>query len=571
MINDNTLKIKLGEWVSKNNTRSHNAYFQSTKRALWLRHKEVSWTKHTLINQGRRTKIFSRQIEITTDALPTETKPYQCISQTNQTYITGRETNAIKQQTTGQDNTSLSRRIQHRSSETLLRNVDLTMEEEDIFKILLQKTYIDMATDGSYDPVSGISSYGWVVTLNDSVLAKGKGPAEGHPELADPMHAETYGLTSGALFITILIHHYNIVPEDHIWMIHLDNTNLIKQMEMIQQESTRSKWNFTPHADILKMAHKFLRKIPITYSHVKAHQDKSENKNKLSRAASLNIMADTLAQSQRQEMKKVIWMVSTDHIHLLINNITITKECQQWLLETSSQIPIQQYYQAKYNWRNNTFHKINWKAQHKVLRRFDNNDQCRILKFCHGWLPTNERLHREQQATTSRCSLCHHLQENNIHLFTCKHPGQQDIIQSLFKRIENDNTNYGVDEMVDLVKMAIQNLGTPWSHTTEDGTLKQCIQDQTDIGWDNLLLGRLPKSIASYIDRTLQQRGVEKWQNSGERWTQRFIQNIWETFLRLWRNRNTLIYDDQTKNKHELLREKLKLQVERCYQYAKNW
>jgi hypothetical protein len=42
-----------------------------------------------------------------------------------------------------------------------------------------------------------------------------------------------------------------------------------------------------------------------------------------------------------------------------------------------------------------------------------------------------------------------------------------------------------------------------------------------------------------------QQRGEQKWQNSGKRWSQRMTQNIWDTFLSLWNNRNALICEDQ--------------------------
>jgi hypothetical protein len=50
----------------------------------------------------------------------------------------------------------------------------------------------------------------------------------------------------------------------------------IKQMEAIPQDSQSLKWNFTPHADIIQTAYELLRQFPITYSHIKAHQDKSE-------------------------------------------------------------------------------------------------------------------------------------------------------------------------------------------------------------------------------------------------------------------------------------------------------
>jgi hypothetical protein len=405
--------------------------------------------------------------------------------------------------------------------------------------------------------------------INDLVAATGQGPAEAHPAMADPLRAETYGLASSALFMNILANHYSINTNEHVWTIHIDNMGLIKQMEAIPQDSQSPKWNFTPHADIIQTAYELLRQFPVTYSHIKAHQDKSEGAKNLSRAATLNIMADDLAQRHRKEMTQAHCKVSTSHVHLEINDIIITKDHQRWLLDTSSRIPIEQYYKDKYKWKASTFHKVNWQAQQKVLTRYDSNDQRRILKFCHGWLPTYDRLHREHQTPTQRCPLCYFLIENNTHLFICKHPGQQAIIQSLFKKIDNDNMFYGVSEIVDLLKVAIQQrTTTELQHGTEDNYLKMGIQDQQEIGWSHILFGRFATSTSRYIDATLKQRGCQKWQNSGERWTQRMTQNIWDTFLSLWNNRNTIIYEDQNKSNHDILKERLRMKVENCYLYA---
>jgi hypothetical protein len=190
--------------------------------------------------------------------------------------------------------------------------------------------------------------------------------------------------------------------------------------------------------------------------HVKAHQDQSDDVKNLSCAASLNIMTDNLAQRQCQEMTHAHCTVSTRHVHLQIDDITITKDHQRWLMDTSSRIPILQYYRDKYKWKVPTFNKVNWKAQQKVLQRYDSNDQRRILKFCHGWLPTYDRLHREKQSPTQRCPLCYYLIENNKHLFACKHPGQQAIIETLLKKIDNDNLLYDVNELTEIIKTAIR-------------------------------------------------------------------------------------------------------------------
>jgi hypothetical protein len=567
--NKNLLTKQLGGWERGNGMRLHQAYLQPHSNYMWLYREEHHWTTHQMIHSGRRQITFQRQASQHFQHPLLGFRPIDIIGETPHSYITGREATVAKEVRKNQTAHNLYNKLAQRSTETLLHKIKLMTDEADLHETFRQTVYIDIATDGSYDPETGISSFGWAIMINDFVAATGQGPAEAHPAMADPLRAEAYGLASSALFMDILTNHYSINTNEHVWTIHLDNMGLIKQMETIPQDSQSPKWNFTPHADIIQTAYENLKQFPVTYSYIKAHQDKSEGAKNLSRAATLNIMADNLAQQHREEMTQAHCTVSTSHVHLKINDIIITKDHQRWLLDTSSRIPIEQYYKDKYKWKASTFHKVNWQAQQKVLTCYDSNDQRRILKFCHGWLPTYDRLHREHQTPSQRCPLCYFLIENNTHLFACKHPGQQVIIQALFKKIDNDNMFYGVNEITDLLKVAIQQKTTPeLQHGTEDSYLKRTIQDQKEIGWSHIMFGRIAMSTSRFIDITLKQRGCPKWQNSGERWTQRMTQNIWDTFLSLWNNRNTIIYEDQHKSNHDIIRERLRMKVENCYLYA---
>jgi hypothetical protein len=100
---------------------------------------------------------------------------------------------------------------------------------------------------------------------------------------------------------------------------------------------------------------------------------------------------------------------------------------------------------------------------------------------------------------------------------------------------------------------------------SEDEELNKCTRDQSDIGWDHILFGRISQSVTNYISSNLHRKGVQKWENSGKTWTHRIIQNIWDTFLQLWTNRNSIIYDDENKDRQMIQMERLWRQVESCY------
>jgi hypothetical protein len=62
--------------------------------------------------------------------------------------------------------------------------IDILKEEEEIWKLLTQTQLIDAATDGSHDPTTGKMAFGWVIAIGKTIVATGKGPAAGHPNLS---------------------------------------------------------------------------------------------------------------------------------------------------------------------------------------------------------------------------------------------------------------------------------------------------------------------------------------------------------------------------------------------------
>jgi hypothetical protein len=197
-----------------------------------------------------------------------------------------------------------------------------------------------------------------------------------------------------------MLEHFRITANDHVWHFIIDNTSLIREMEHLRLEARTAKWNLRQDADILNLALKLLQDIPANFTHIKSHQDRVKTDKPLSLQAQLNIMADELATRQQEKMTAPRMQVTTPFKHLIIDGVNITRNSQKWLLDTASRIPIQQYYYDKHKWNSETFQSINWSAQQTALSRYEVNDQRRILKFVHGWLPTYDRLYREKQSPT---------------------------------------------------------------------------------------------------------------------------------------------------------------------------
>jgi hypothetical protein len=178
------------------------------------------------------------------------------------------------------------------------------MEEEDIKAILQHPTRIEIASDGGYNSTTGISSYGWVIAFNRTLIAMGRGPAAAHPELAESFRAEGYGLASAAKFISIMLGYFKVDKHEHAWKMYIDNKAMIQRMESYHGKIRHSKSNLRSDADITNKAHNMLADLPVAFIHVKSHQDLTTDHERLPYNAQLNVLADAQATLQQNQMSE---------------------------------------------------------------------------------------------------------------------------------------------------------------------------------------------------------------------------------------------------------------------------
>jgi hypothetical protein len=361
--------------------------------------------------------------------------------------------------------------------------VSLLQEESDITRLLTTPTIFEIPSDGGFDPISGISSYGWVLSMNRVLTANGRGPGEAHPTLAESFRSKGYGLESASRFIVELIDYFHISPNEHTWKFYIDNKAMIDHMESYNSAIRHSQWNLRSNADITNQANKNLHKIPATFIHVKSHQDSGKDIDKLAFKAQLNILADALATHQREEMSRPILNASTNFCRLVINNKFITRDTKKQIIQEAGKIPIQNYYHGKYGWSASTFESIHWELQLKALRYFKWGDQRRLLKFAHGWLLTNARLFREAQESSPACRCCGSLEETNDHILVCSHNAISEHRKKWMEYIKRDTENHGIPEMNRLIEAALYKsaLDSKWTPVIDNyhSDLHQCIKQQT--------------------------------------------------------------------------------------------
>jgi hypothetical protein len=211
-------------------------------------------------------------------------------------------------------------------------------------------------------------AFGWVLTIGETIVATGKGPAAGHPTLS-----LAYGLWSMARFLRYLSNHFQCSTSTHKLFIHIDNKAIIGRMERYYKQGISNKSIHFPDSDVTIPAFNELKTWSTQIQHVKSHNTSPSSANSFPER--LNKLADELARDQLSTMKRPLTVVQGPLCILHINDIHVTRDTQKLVLEAASKAPIQQFLRDKYDWSLGTFDLVNWDMQAKILATYDKNDQ----------------------------------------------------------------------------------------------------------------------------------------------------------------------------------------------------
>jgi hypothetical protein len=200
-----SLKEPLGNWTQKNDNRRYSAYFQKDRGTFWW-YKDNTWTTHNLIQQQRTYWRFANESEYHGDPTPPpEATPIDIIN-SSEGSITMRRTAPITSTTHNQLTTTTPWFIQPvEALDHIVGTVSLLYDTDEIKELFHSKARMDIASDGGHDPETGISTFGWAVSVNKILIAKGRGPAQAHPQLAESFQSEGYRLASALIFIHNLV------------------------------------------------------------------------------------------------------------------------------------------------------------------------------------------------------------------------------------------------------------------------------------------------------------------------------------------------------------------------------
>jgi hypothetical protein len=213
---------------------------------LWLFLKKDSWTVHKLRHAGRREWFFARQhIKITNVISSRGVLPIDVKSESGEWIITDLVSERINNIPRPENisttiATTFSAKVKARANLSTTR-VNIEVDESDLEIILSQKSIIDIASNGSHNRHTGNLTYGWVIAINTTVIAKGEGQTRCPVDMAGSFRAEAYGVAAVSQVLATMADHFELTTGEHEWYLYIDNKTLINNLKRYRNEQESSK------------------------------------------------------------------------------------------------------------------------------------------------------------------------------------------------------------------------------------------------------------------------------------------------------------------------------------------
>lgn len=227
---------------------------------------------------------------------------------------------------------------------------------------------------------------------------------------------------------------------------------------------------------------------------------------------------------------------------LLVQDTPVPNRIQETLRNAAADNALRIYFHDAYGWSSSTIAEIDWYPQGRVLANLPYTQRIRILKYIHGWLPTNARLHRHDSSIPIVCRSCDSAPETNFHFLCCP----DDRRTSLWAKFHHDFRLHLTRTCTDpsLIPILCQGVRVwAWTETppilpqlaVKNGPYERFFSSQTRIGWLHFLKGRWSSSLLDiqYAYRVAHRKGP-----TVEMWAYKLIHKIWTFVDELWTMRN---------------------------------
>ena len=580
MSSQGKLKSSLGDWlVNPSSSKSQWTFYVSTNTMLLYETTEEGFKAYTNIYSRKHTCRYNLS---TTCMQILATLPDDCIpidvyitesgiATINHMNIQIKKSNKALPTATTFDEYIL---LQPKWSQDLLDNWSSTEMCDILKEISISEKPLLLVSDGGLRDTQG--SYGVVIGTNEEELIHNQGIARGAIELASSFRSESYGMLSGCHTLVAILNHYNImIPKDKRLQLYTDSESLVKRLHKHLNKPLPLKSCGGADIDVECQIHACLQELvekgfQISIHHVKGHQDDHILFEKLERQAQLNVVADKLATDafDPRDLGEYLQFPASK-LMLYINNRPITSKYKESLKSAYLSQGLRKHMITQFVWKDHIPDNIWWAIHGKGLKILSFNDRMRIQKFIHNRMATNYRQSKYCSYITDKCTMCSHSVEKEDHILKCLSPSRQGIreewISSLRRFLMNDHTHPVVCiAIISGVQAWLDNKAPPKIHILIPNAsthLIKAYEQQTEIGWDHFVRGRLSIQWSYLCQHYLDQHNISSTKMTSDRWGRQLISINWESVLKLWERRNIEEHGDTTEEQNVITKNKLLLEA----------
>ena len=182
---------------------------------------------------------------------------------------------------------------------------------------------------------------------------------------------------------------------------------------------------------------------------------------------------------------------------IYINNKEINSNIVLELNNANHTPNLREYLQQKYKWDSKTIQLIDWEVHNYAIKDFRSTQRKTLLQFIHKWLPTNSHPASTKPFTTL-CTVCNISNETNDHFIECTHQHyrvtwEADII-IWYEKVTALQLEPILCYYIMLTLHNSKLFDSPNNIEFCEGNYKKLYLEQTTIGWQQVLYGRLTKT-----------------------------------------------------------------------------
>ena len=378
-----------------------------------------------------------------------------------------------------------------------------------------------LVCDGSYQPQvdDTLGSAGWVF-LCERTGRRVRSALQSPGNVANAYRSELTGLYASLALILAVCTVHNINTGSV--RVCCDNERALYLSSATTQRVPPKR----KHSDILRAIRRVHSEIPVTlnFEHVRGHQDETVAYQDLDTPSKLNVDCDLIAKSFLQACWQHGGPTPTTLPHEMItvhiDGVKICGDIGAPIRRAHGRRQMRDHLAKKGVLSSEAFDLVDWPAIERMMNHMPQQFRLWVTKHVSKFCATNKQLFRMRKINSPACPCCgdDEIQEDTRHQLHCRDPKRYELLVEGITDLEQWFLE--VDTEPNLAACLCRFLRFRGRESFSDmpiltQALRQAAEDQDNIGWDNLLEGRMSLQFRRhqklYYRSTRSRRSVDSW------------------------------------------------------------